>query len=230
MIATGKSTREQASKDLPSHFGDDTKKRICDSAVERYRNYQGTNKKDDPPLRAARAATMDCLFVDACESSAMAAITDVMLESGDIARCKIDSGCDRHMFNDMAWFPDGIEKPRTEMKVRVADGLTLNVIGIGTARAKADAGLGGNDLVMMQWSGALLVEGLAEALISVRQAWEQRGANIQFADKCCYVFPDGNTVQFGNDYYQDCIICAPEYKASSVITRGKTTKHTTADI
>jgi len=93
----------------------------------------------------------------------MAAISDVMLEAGDIARCKIDSGCDRHMFNDMAWFPDGIDKPRTEMKVRVADGLTLNVIGIGTARAKADAGFGGNDPVMMQWSGALLVEGLAEA-------------------------------------------------------------------
>jgi len=234
LIATGKSTREQASKDLPSNFGDDIKKRICDSAVERYRNYQGTNKKDDkkddPPLRAARAATINCLFVDARESSAMAAITDVMLEAGDIARCKIDSGCDRHMFNDMAWFPDGIDKPRTEMKVRVADGLTLNVIGIGTARAKADAGFGGNDPVMMQWSGALLVEGLAEALISVRQAWEQRGTDIQFADKCCYVFPDGNTVQFGKDYYQDCIICAPEYKASSVITRGKTTKRTTADI
>eukprot|EP00962_Isochrysis_galbana_P023303 scaffold7014_cov107-Isochrysis_galbana.AAC.1 len=66
LIATGKSTREQASKELPSNFGDDIKKRICDSAVERYRNYQGTNKKDDkkedPPLRAARAATINCLF------------------------------------------------------------------------------------------------------------------------------------------------------------------------
>jgi hypothetical protein len=101
---------------------------------------------------------------------------------------------------------------------------------LASALRKADAGFGGNVLVMMQWSGALLVDGLAEALISVRQAWEQRGTNIQFADKCCYVFPDGNTVQFGKDYYQDCIICAPEYKASSVITRGKTIKHSAADI
>jgi hypothetical protein len=42
------------------------------------------------------------------------------------------------------------------------------------------------------------------------------------------VFPDGNTVQFGKDYYQDCVICPPAYKASSVITRGKTTKHPSA--
>eukprot|EP00962_Isochrysis_galbana_P014017 scaffold3987_cov118-Isochrysis_galbana.AAC.6 len=44
-----KSTQEQASKDLPSNFGDDVKKRICDSAVERYRsNYaRGENRGCD---------------------------------------------------------------------------------------------------------------------------------------------------------------------------------------
>jgi hypothetical protein len=212
-------------------YEDGAKKRICDAAVARYRKHQGKHNQEDPPLRAAQTTTMECLFVDARESSAMAAVTNSSkLKTGDSTQCKIDSGCDRHMFNDIAWFPEGVQKPPTDMKVRVADGLTLNVIGIGTARATADAGYEGKCPVTMQWSGALLVEGLAEALISVRQAWEQRGTDIQFADKCCYVFLDGNTVQFGKDYYQDCFICPPAYKASNVITRGKTTKHPAADI
>jgi hypothetical protein len=152
------------------------------------------------------------LFVDARESIAMAAVTNVKLETGDIAPCKIDSGCGQ----------------ASEMQVLVADGLTLNMIGIGTARANADAGFGGNDPVMMQWSGAVLRRSRGCADLGA-PGMEQRDTDIQFADKC-YMFPNGDFVQFGKAYYQDCIICAPEYKASSVITRGKTTKHSAADI
>jgi pyrimidine deaminase RibD-like protein len=67
LIDTGKSTREQAMKDLPSKFEVDVKKRICDAAAARYRNHQSKTNKEDPPLRAAQATIMDCLFFDASE-------------------------------------------------------------------------------------------------------------------------------------------------------------------
>ena len=86
-----------------------------------------------------------------------------------------DSGTTRHMFNDMQFFPHGLEDPPLSSHVQLADESTIPILGIGTASCTAIDGLNHHPLILPD---VLYVPALSENLYSVHHHWNQPGHDI----------------------------------------------------
>ena len=231
----GTMTLEAAAERLPKVLSPDARKTLAEKYLREYRDKIG-EKPSAPPQSAIPAGQPPPRKL-ACAVRVLSVggtrgprRTKPALTDGDAVKVGMDSKCDQHMFNDRAFFPNGVvAEPHTE--VRVADGGLIPVGGKGTAEVVEP--ISGQTIY---FENALLVEDLDECLASVEQMWSQSKVLVRFGDDKDILFPNGGdpiSVPI-DDSYNLCgvmrIPAAVEASAMTtiteqppdVVTRGKT--------